>query len=211
MKTRAADAFNRFRPGTRTIAGAALVIAAWVSSAPASTQAPARGGASRPAGQTATPPPAGRGAGSGRKLDANLAQLMRGIIYPSSNVVFAAQSELNFPPVKDPATSPNLLTSTYGGWQAVESAALALAESANLLTIPGRMCSNGVPAPVTRPDWVKFTQGLREAGLTAYKAAQSKSQDAIVDASGTVADACSACHEVYRDKPGGGLPDRCKP
>jgi hypothetical protein len=45
--------------------------------------------------------------------------------------VFAAQSELNFPPVKDPATSPNLLTSTYGGWQAVESAALALAESAN--------------------------------------------------------------------------------
>src|SRR3954451_18964537 len=207
MKTRGADAVNRFRPGTRTMAGAALVIAAWVSSAPALTQAPARG-ASKPAGQTGTPPPAGRGAGSGRKLDANLAQLMRGIIYPSSNVVFAAQSELNFPPVKDPATSPNLLTSTYGGWQAVESAALALAESANLLTIPGRMCSNGVPAPVTRPDWVKFTQGLRDAGLAAYKAAQSKNQDAMVDASGTVADACSACHDVYREKKGG-LPDRC--
>jgi hypothetical protein len=214
MTTRAIDQLNRFRPGTRTLAGALLVVAVWVSSAPVLTQAPARGGgASKPAGQTGTPPaaPGGRGAGSGRKLDANLAQLMRGIIYPSSNVVFAAQSELNFPPVKDPATSPNLLTSTYGGWQAVESAALALAESANLLTIPGRMCSNGVPAPVTRPDWVKFTQGLREAGLAAYKAAQAKSQDAIVDASGTVADACSACHEVYRDKPGGGLPDRCKP
>src|SRR3954454_8422506 len=210
MKARAIDAPNQFRLAKPTIAGAALVMAAWVSSAPALTQAPARGGASKPAGQTGAPPPAGRGAGSGRKLDANLAQLMRGIIYPSSNVVFAAQSELNFPPVKDPATSPNLLTSTYGGWQAIESAALGLAESANLLTIPGRMCSNGVPAPVTRPDWVKFTQGLREAGLTAYKAARSKSQDAIVDASGTVADACSACHEVYREKRGG-LPDRCKP
>jgi hypothetical protein len=212
MNRRAIYGSHQLRLGKRTIAGAALVVAAWVSSAPVLTQTPARGVAAHPAGRAGTPPPApaGRGA-SGRKLDANLAQLMRGIVYPSSNVVFAAQSELNFPPVKDPATSPNLLTSTYGGWQAVESAALALAESANLLTIPGRMCSNGVPAPVTRPDWVKFTQGLRDAGLAAYKAAQSKSQDAIVDASGTVADACSACHEVYRDKPGGGLPDRCKP
>ena len=34
----------------------------------------------------------------------------------------------------------------YGGWQSVENAALALAESANLLMIPGRMCSNGKPA-----------------------------------------------------------------
>jgi hypothetical protein len=188
-----------FVSGRRAIvvgaAGACLLTGTVTSLAPA----PARGAS-----------PAGRGAGTARKADANLAQLMRGIVYPSSNVVFAAQSQLNFPPVKDPATSPNLLTSTYGGWQAIESAALALAESANLLTIPGRMCSNGVPAPITRPDWVKFTQGLREAGLSAYKAAQSKNQDAMVDASGTVADACSACHDVYREKKGG-LPDRCKP
>jgi len=92
----------------------------------------------------------------------------------------------------------------------VERAALGVAECANLLTIPGRMCSNGVPAPITRPDWIKFTQGLRDAGLAAYKAAQSKNQDAMVDASGTLADACSACHDVYREKKGG-LPDRCKP
>jgi len=181
------------------VAGACLLIGSVASRA----QAPARGTA--PAA-----PPAGRGPAAARKADANLAQLMRGIVYPSSNVVFAAQSELNFPAVKDPATSPNLLTSTYGGWQAVESAALGLAESANLLTIPGRMCSNGVPAPITRPDWIKFTQGLRDAGLAAYKAAQSKNQDKMVDASGTVADACSACHDVYREKKGG-LPDRCKP
>lgn len=195
---------------TRTVKTAAIAITAlaaiW-SAAIGLAQAPARG-ATPPAGRSGTAP-AGRG-GAGQKVDANLAQLMRGIIYPSSNVVFAAQSDLNFPPVKDPATSPNLLTSTYGGWQAVESAALGLAESANLLTIPGRMCSNGVPAPITRPDWIKFTQGLREAGLAAYKAAQMKNQDAMVDASGTVADACSACHDVYREKKGG-LPDRCKP
>jgi len=196
-----------------TVKGAAVAIGAavsvWTASASGRAQAPARG-ATPPAVRGGGAPPSGRGGAAAQKADANLAQLMRGIVYPSSNVVFAAQSELNFPPVKDPATSPNLLTSTYGGWQAVESAALALAESANLLTIPGRMCSNGVPAPIGRADWIKFTQGLRDAGLAAYKAAQSKSQDAMVDASGTVADACSACHDVYREKKGG-VPDRCKP
>jgi len=192
-----------FVSGRRAIAVAVAVACLLIGSVASRAQAPARGTA--PAA-----PPAGRGPAAARKADANLAQLMRGIVYPSSNVVFAAQSELNFPAVKDPATSPNLLTSTYGGWQAVESAALGLAESANLLTIPGRMCSNGVPAPITRPDWIKFTQRLRDAGLAAYKAAQSKNQDKMVDASGTVADACSACHEVYREKKGG-LPDRCKP
>jgi hypothetical protein len=198
-------------PTVKTIAIALAAVASiWAATASSLAQAPPRGAMppAPPAGRGGSAP-AGRG-GAAQKADANLAQLMRGLVYPSSNVVFAAQSELNFPAVKDPATSPNLLTSTYGGWQAVESAALGLAESANLLTIPGRMCSNGVPAPVTRPDWIKFTQGLRDAGLAAYKAAQSKNQDAMVDASGTVADACSACHDVYREKKGG-LPDRCKP
>ena len=146
-----------------------------------------------------------------RKVDANLLQLMRGIIYPSSNVVFAAQGDLTkFPPAQDPATSPNLLTSSYGGWQAVENAGLALAESANLLLLPGRVCANGKPVPVRRADWVKYVDGLRQAGMAAYKAAQSKNQDAMLDASGTVTDACSACHEVYREKKGG-LKDRCLP
>jgi len=136
---------------------------------------------------------------------------MRGIVYPSSNVIFAAQGDLTkIPPATDPATSPNSLSSTYGGWEAVQNAALALAESATLVAIPGRKCANGKPVPVQRADWAKFVQGLRTAGLAAYKAAQSKNQDAMVDASGTVAEACSACHDVYREKRGG-LQDRCLP
>ena len=166
-------------------------------------QPPARGAAPPPARATAaTPTP---------KIEANLLQLMRGIVYPSSNVVFAAQDDLaKFPAAKEPSTSPNLLTSSYGGWQAVENAALALSESANLLLLPGRLCSNGRPAPVRRADWAKYVEELRQAGMTAYKAAQSKNQDAMLDASGTVTDACSACHEVYREKKSG-LKDRCLP
>jgi len=135
------------------------------------------------------------------KVSANLLQLMRGIVYPASNVVFAAQGDLSvWGKAPDPSVSPNPLTSTYGGWQAVENASLALAESANLILQAGRRCSTGTIAPVQRADWIKYAQGLRDAGLAAYKAAQSKNQDAMVDAAGTVADACSACHAVYREK-----------
>jgi hypothetical protein len=162
-------------------------------------QAPARGSAT-----------SSRATGTTQKADANLQQLMRAILYPSSNVIFAAQSDLaKFPAAPDASTSPNPLTSSYGGWQAVENASMALVESANLLLIPGRACANGRPVPVRRPDWIKYAQGLRQAGLAAYKAAQSKNQDAMVDVSGTVTDACMACHDVYREKPG--LKDRCLP
>jgi hypothetical protein len=187
-------------------------IAAVLAGTVAAAQTPARGAAPQAPARGATAPEPARGvAAAAPKIEANLLQLMRGIVYPSSNVVFAAQDDISkVTPVGDPSTSPNPLTSTYGGWQAVENAALALAESANLVLLPGRLCSNGKPAPVRRADWVKFAQGLRAAGVAAYKAAQSRNQDAMVDVSGTVADACSACHDVYREKKGG-LGDRCLP
>ena len=145
------------------------------------------------------------------KPDANLLQLMRGILYPASNVIFAAQEDLSKQPKPaDEATSPNPLTSTYGGWTAVENAGLAIAEASRLVVIPGRVCSNGRRAPVQRADWVKFTAGLRKAGLDAYAAARKKDKDAIVDVAGTVFDACQACHDVYREKKGGEK-DRCLP
>jgi hypothetical protein len=174
-------------------------------------QTSARGAAPRASTQGAATPARRAGPAPQAKVEANLLQLMRGIIYPASNVIFAAQVDLaEQKPAADPSVSPNPLTSTYGGWQAVENAGLALAEAANLVALPGRMCSNGKPAPVQRADWVKYTQRLREAGRAAYKAAQSKSQDAMVDVSGKVADACSSCHDVYREKKGG-VADRCLP
>ena len=51
-------------------------------------------------------------------------------------------------------------------------------------------------------------QGLRDAGRTAYKAAQSKDQDKILDAADKLTTACANCHEKYREKPN--LADRCK-
>jgi Cytochrome C' len=147
---------------------------------------------------------------SGPVVEANLAQLMRGILFPDSNVIFAAQSDnpADVPPARDPATATNPLASTYGKWTAVENSGLAIAESASLLTIPGLKCSNGLPVPMGNADWAKFVQGVRDAGMQAYKAAQAKDQDKILEAAGNVSDACSNCHEKYRDK--GAVADRCK-
>lgn len=187
-------------------------ISALVATELVSAQAPARGrGAAQPSAPAA-PQAAGRSAAAGSsRTPANMAQLMRGILFPNSNVIFAAQSD-DFLKQKadDPSLSPNPLTSTYGGWAAVENASLALAEVANLLTVP-RVCSNGKPAPVQNADWQKFVQGLRAAGVEAYKAAQAKKTDAFLDVADHVTLACSNCHDVYREKTEqqGGLKARC--
>jgi len=168
-------------------------------------------------GQTPTPAP---GAATAQKKSgiaapaprvyANLAQLMRGILFPASNVIFAAQNDdpTKIPPAKDPATATDLLASSYGQWQAVENSSLALSEAATLLMSPGRKCSNGLPVPIRNADWPKFVQGLRDAGVTAYKAAQSKNMDNILMAADAITEACANCHNKYREKPN--LADRCK-
>lgn len=144
------------------------------------------------------------------EITSNLRDLMRGILFPSSNVIFAAQDDdpAKVPPAKDPALSLNPLASTYGGWTAVENSALALSEGANLLILPGRKCANGKAVPIINPDWPKFVEGLRTASLATYKAAQSKNRDNILTAAGDLTTACSNCHDKYREK--ADLADRCK-
>ncbi len=140
---------------------------------------------------------------------ATMLQLMRGVLYPASNVIFTAQADdpLSFKPGRRPSTSPDPFTGAYPGWQAVENASLALAEMANLLLLE-RPCGNGKPAPVKNADWRGWVQLLRDAGMTAYKAAQTKDQDQIVLAAGDVNEACLRCHMKYRNVPGG-FPNRC--
>jgi hypothetical protein len=182
----------------RLLAGAAFLI-----SFPGLSQAQATGN-NRPAGS------GDRYVLPGARVEATLAQLMRGTLYPASNVIFAAQNvnPADVPQDKDPGTSINLLASSYGKWVAVENSGLALVEVANLLMLPGRKCSNGLPVPLRNPDWPKFVQGLQQAGMAVYKAAQSKNQDNILMAADTMTTACSNCHDKWREKPN--LADRCK-
>ena len=161
--------------------------------------------------RAAAPPQAPKAAQATQRPEGNLAQVMRGILFPNSNVIFFTQAKdpvKDVKPSDDPSSSTDPLSDTYGGWAAVENSAIAISETANLLTIPGRLCSNGLPVPIKNADWPKFVQGLRDAGMVAYKAAQTKNQDKMLDAAGAVTEACSNCHMRYRDK--GAVADRCK-
>jgi hypothetical protein len=141
-------------------------------------------------------------------------QVMHAILFPLGNAVFLSQSEdpAVMPRDPQPSASPNPLTGLYGGWQAVENSALALAESADLLLIPGRTCSNGEVVNVADADWLRFVEDYREKSVAAYEAALTKDQDAMVDASGSLSESCLACHRVYRREPmPGDATERCIP
>jgi hypothetical protein len=160
------------------------------------------------------PAPASAPAAPAAQPYSNLAQLMRGIPFPNSNIIFDTQSldpeaQKDKKPGEAAVGASAQYNSVYGGWQAVENAALAIEETANLIMIPGRMCENGKPVPLDDELYKKAAAGLVEAGKVAYKAAQSKSLDAMLEAGGTVTDACAACHEKYRDVDN--PKDRCTP
>jgi len=169
----------------------------------------AAGFAQSPA-QAKAPASRATAAGAQTRVLSNLLQLMRGTLFPESNVIFVAQGTdpAKVPPAKDPSTATDPLANTYGQWLAVENAALAIGETANLLILPGRKCSSGIDVPLRNPDWNKYVRGLRDAAMMAYQAAQAKDQDKITDASGTLSEACANRHDKYREKKD--LADRCK-
>ena len=161
------------------------------------------------------PPPATASASTATfPVTGTLNQVMRGILFPSSNVLFDVQTQ-------DPSAGPKggtargdaTTTSTrygdvYSPWQIVDAAAISIAEIGPVLMQP-RRCENGKPAPVDRADWKQYVQGVVEAGRVAYRASQTRSQEAVSDATNVISDACANCHRVYRDVPSAAM--RCTP
>ncbi|HWE49779.1 MAG TPA: cytochrome c [Bryobacteraceae bacterium] len=153
--------------------------------------------------------PASPASAAGTKSDfpptANLNQLMRGVMFPNSNIIFTVQT--HDPAEKKKAGNDDTGfnwsqwgNDLYTGWDIVDYAALALAESAPLMLTPGRSCQNGKPVPVNDPEWIRFTKEMAEVGRAAYRASQTRNQEKVSDVSGDVADACLNCHSMYRDR-----------
>jgi hypothetical protein len=139
----------------------------------------------------------------------NMAQLMRAILFPSSNLIFTVQTRDPAAPVPKPSPEQSGAgfsfsdwgAGIYTGWELVDYAAVAIAESAPLMLTPGRRCENGKPVPVHEADWIKYSVELAEAGRAAYKASQTRSQEAVSAVTEQLATSCSNCHRAYRDKP----------
>ncbi len=164
----------------------------------------------------ANPPPAAAASSSTRTfpVTGTVNQIMRGILFPSSNVLFDVQTQDPGAGSKggtargDASTTSTRYGDVYSPWQVVDAAAISIAEIGPVLMQP-RRCENGKAAPVDRADWQQYVQGVVEAGRAAYRASQTRSQDAVSDATNTISDACANCHRVYRDVPSAAM--RCTP
>ena len=157
-----------------------------------------------PANETATAarfPPTG-----------TLNQLMRGVFFPNSNLLFTVQTRDPAAPVPppDPAAKGAGFSvfewgqGIYTGWAVIENAAAALADASPWMLSPGLRCENGRQAPVTEPDWIRFTEQMASVARRGYRLSQMKNQDAVSEWTGDLSDACAACHSVYRDVGGRG-------
>ena len=107
---------------------------------------------------------------------ASVRQLMLDLIHPSSNDILLAIFRGGPTDEKE--------------WAAVRRSALTLAESGNMLMMPGRARD--------QEDWVKDAKLLVDAGNSAYKAAQAKDGAALAALAGTIDASCTTCHKQYR-------------
>jgi cytochrome c556 len=125
-------------------------------------QAPAT---AKPSGQTPPPPTVRVG---------TMSELMVHMIYPTSDAIFYISSRT---------------PSTDAEWTTFQAQALTLAESANLLMMPGR----------TRPgQWNKDSRQMLDAAAAAFKAAKAKDVAAIEAISDQLLESCTSCHKAYR-------------
>ena len=137
-----------------------------------------------------------------------LAQVMRGILFPNSNILFDVQTQdpEAFGKKTEGAGASSSFSGIYTGWQVVENAAVALDEATRLLTVAGRLCENGRPVPLDQKDWPEFVAELGTASQAMLKAAQARNRELASETTNNVAAACENCHARYRD-----APPRCTP
>ena len=152
----------------------------------------------------------------------NLAQLMRGIMFPNANKLFDVQAEEpggELPEMNAEVaaavsalmgSASSRFASIYRGWPTVEGAAVALADGAKLAMMPGRLCDNGVPAPVDQADYIEGARLLEESAVKVLHGAQNQDYEAVWDAINYVNDSCTHCHKTYRDGPDSRSEPRCE-
>jgi cytochrome c556 len=103
-----------------------------------------------------------------------MSELMVHIIYPTSDAVFYVSS-------RTPESEEE--------WKQLQAKTLTLAESANLLMMPGR----------TRPgQWNKDARQMLDAAWGAFKAAKAKNLEGVEAVSDALYESCVSCHKAYR-------------
>ena len=105
----------------------------------------------------------------------SMSDLMVKIIYPASDALFYIES-------RAPKTDAE--------WTVLEGQALMLAESANLLMMPGRARD--------QKQWMADAKLMLDAGADALKFAKVRNVEAIAGLSDRHYESCTSCHKHYR-------------
>ncbi|MBS0365953.1 MAG: hypothetical protein JSR67_09045 [Proteobacteria bacterium] len=156
----------------------------------------------------ATPAPA---AAPGRySQTATVQDLMNGVIDPSADALWDSVAF-----IATAAGNEERRPRTAGEWQAVRAHALTLIEGAELLGLPGRRVAvdppgGATPGPgelghdeiqrriaATPGAFSQFARGLRGAARQALAAIDARDARGLMDAGGTIDEACEACHKTY--------------
>ena len=104
-----------------------------------------------------------------------MSELMVKIIYPASDAIFYITT-------REPKSEAE--------WVELQGKALAVAESANLLMMPGRARD--------QDRWMRDARLMLEAGRAAFRAAKAKDLAALDALNDQLYTSCTSCHQHYR-------------
>ena len=105
----------------------------------------------------------------------SMSELMVKMIYPTSDAIFYVETRQ---PTND------------SEWGELQNKALVLAESANLLMMPGRARD--------QERWMADAKLMFEAGSAAFKAAKEHDLPALINLNDQLYQSCVTCHQHYR-------------
>jgi hypothetical protein len=121
------------------------------------------------------PTPSPPATASPARIVGTMSDLMVKIIYPASDAIFYITT-------REPKTEVE--------WGELQRQALSLAESANLLMMPGRARD--------QDRWMQDAKLMLDAGAAAYKAARAKDVAALEAINDQLYISCTSCHQHYR-------------
>ena len=104
-----------------------------------------------------------------------MSELMVKVIYPASDALFYITT-------RTPATEAE--------WNELQGKALIVAESGNILMMPGYARD--------RDQWMADSRLLRDAGAAAFAAAKKKDVAALEALNDQMYESCTSCHQHYR-------------
>lgn len=104
-----------------------------------------------------------------------MSDLMVKIVYPASDAIFYVET-------RTPKSEAE--------WTALEGQALMVAETANLLMLPGRARD--------RKQWMADAKLMLDAGEAAFQAAKTRSVEKVAAVSDQLYESCTTCHAHYR-------------